>query len=179
MLVNDFYPPNCCFLLEINYIHNIKFNIGQRLCGFALMSLKSQMLRYHHRWLRDKHNSCQNMEGNNGYKYSCMWNGMRRKKWRGMRHLPVGTLHQWMPSVYHCHSSHRQPRCPAFTWPQWHGNIKNKKWFSMLFACFCSINWGQGQLMKLFTSPVATRDDVLLPLPLWLSQNGWQKKTAK
>lgn len=27
----------------------------------------------------------------------------------------------------------------------------------MLFVCFCSINGGQGQLMKLLTVPVATR----------------------
>ena len=27
----------------------------------------------------------------------------------------------------------------------------------MLFVCFCSINRGQGQLMKLFTVPVAAR----------------------
>lgn len=62
-----------------------------------------------------------------------------------------------MHSVYHFYSSHGQTGYPAFRWPRQQGDIKNKKCFFMLFVCFCSINGGQGQLMKLLTVPVATR----------------------
>lgn len=60
-----------------------------------------------------------------------------------------------MSAVYHFYSSHGQSGYPAFRWQRWRRNIKNKKCFSMLFMCFCSINWGRRQLMKLFTVPVA------------------------
>lgn len=40
----------------------------------------------------------------------------------------------------------------------------------MLFVCFRSINGGWSRLMKLFTVPVATRDDILLMLLLLLGQ---------
>ena len=80
-------------------------------------------------------------------------------------------------SVHHFYSSHGQTGYPAFGWQWWRGNIKNKKCFSMLLMCFCSINGSQSRLMKLFTVPVAL--DSSYPAPLLLTQTSWQVLTWK
>lgn len=79
--------------------------------------------------------------------------------WRASFACQAGSViaHQWVHSVYHFYSSHGQTGYPAFGWQWWQGDIKNKKCFSMLFMCFCSINGERGWLMKLFTPPVAPR----------------------
>lgn len=77
--------------------------------------------------------------------------------------------HQWEHSVYHFYSSHGQTGYPAFGWQWWQDDIKNKKCFSMLLMCFCSINGGWSWLMKLFTVPVAPKWAVLTePCCCWV-----------
>lgn len=72
----------------------------------------------------------------------------------------------------------RTSRSPIFRWLRRHGSVKNQKCFSMLFVCFRSINGGWSCLMKLFTVPVAPRDDALLML-LLLGQTSWREKRQR